>query len=233
MFKNKIFIILSILLTISLFLFVQEIINADKFFFSQSQINNSIELYKNFFLLNKFLFFFLSSLWIFFLGFGTPILVLAVLIYDIFFAIFIVFSSFVLGASALFFFSKELFKKYLKKKLKIKNLKNYFSILKKSQNFNYLIIRLIPGIPFPLKNILPAFTKMKYFNFIFIFTLVELPTITINVFLYSGIKNAIINYENVYNSILNNYYLIIPLLIIIIVSYFKIQIKKMDLFKKK
>ena len=184
-------------------------------------------------MLNKFLFFFLSSLWIFFLGLGTPILVLAVLIYDIFFAILIVFSSFVLGASALFFFAKELFKKYLDKKLKIKTFKNYLSILKKNENFNYLIIRLIPGIPFPLKNILPAFTKMKYFNFILIFSLVELPTITINVFLYSGIKNTIINYENVSSSLLNNYYLIIPLLIIIIVSYFKIYIKKKELFKKK
>ena len=193
-------------------------------------LNTFLEKFNKFISNNWIIFFILSVLWIFFLGIASPVIILAVMNFDIIVAILFILSSFSIGVSLLYFVSKNILLKLFNFSEK-KNFKKYMKIIKKRETLNYLIFRIIPGIPFPIKNILPIIINMKYLKYILIFIIVEIPTVILNAYLYQSIYNGVTNYSNILDSFFLNVYILIPISIIILI-YFLSKIYLKNIFKK-
>ena len=193
-------------------------------------LNTFLEKFNKFISNNWIIFFILSVLWIFFLGIASPVIILAVMNFDIIVAILFILSSFSIGVSLLYFVSKNILLKLFNFSEK-KNFKKYMKIIKKRETLNYLIFRIIPGIPFPIKNILPIIINMKYLKYILIFIIVEIPTVILNAYLYQSIYNGVTNYSNILDSFFLNVYILIPISIITLI-YFLSKIYLKNIFKK-
>ena len=193
-------------------------------------LNIFLEKFNKFISNNWIIFFILSVLWIFFLGIASPVIILAVMNFDIIVAILFVLSSFSIGVSLLYFVSKNILLKLFNFSEK-KIFKKYMKIIKKRETLNYLIFRIIPGIPFPIKNILPIIIDMKYLKYILIFFIVEIPTVILNAYFYKSIYNGVTNYSNILESFFLNVYILIPVSIIILI-YFLSKIYLKNIFKK-
>jgi uncharacterized membrane protein YdjX (TVP38/TMEM64 family) len=193
-------------------------------------LNTFLEKFNKFISNNWIIFFILSVLWIFFLGIASPVIILAVMNFDIMVAVLFVLSSFSIGVSLLYFVSKNILLKLFNFSEK-KIFKKYMKIIKKRETLNYLIFRIIPGIPFPIKNILPIIIDMKYLKYILIFFIVEIPTVILNAYLYKSIYNGVTNYSNILESFFLNVYILIPVSIIILI-YFLSKIYLKNIFKK-
>ena len=193
-------------------------------------LNIFLEKFNKFISNNWIIFFILSVLWIFFLGIASPVIILAVMNFDIIIAILFVLSSFSIGVSLLYFVSKNILLKLFNFSEK-KNFKKYMKIIKKRETLNYLIFRIIPGIPFPIKNILPIIIDMKFLKYILIFIIVEIPTVILNAYLYKSIYDGVTNYSNILDSFFLNVYILIPISIIISI-YFLSKIYLKNTFKK-
>ena len=193
-------------------------------------LNTFLEKFNKFISNNWIIFFILSVLWIFFLGIASPVIILAVMNFDIIVAILFVLSSFSIGVSLLYFVSKNILLKLFNFNEK-KNFKKYKKIIKKGETLNYLIFRIIPGIPFPIKNILPIIIDMKYLKYILIFIIVEIPIVILNAYLYKSIYESVTNYSNILDSFFLNVYILIPISIIILI-YFLSKIYLKNTFKK-
>ena len=79
--------------------------------------------------------------------------------------------------------------------------KNHFN---KNEFSYFFFIRVIPGIPFPIKNIMPVLFDMKLKNFFWATFLGEALPITISVSIVSGFagaieKNAELNFNLFYD----------------------------------
>jgi uncharacterized membrane protein YdjX (TVP38/TMEM64 family) len=193
-------------------------------------LNTFLEKFNKFISNNWIIFFILSVLWVFFLGIALPVIILAVMNFDIMVAVLFVSFSFSIGVSLLYFVSKNILLKLFNFSEK-KIFKKYMKIIKKRETLNYLIFRIIPGIPFPIKNILPIIIDMKYSKYILIFIIVEIPTIILNAYLYKSIYNGVTNYSNILESFFLNVYILIPFSIIILI-YFLSKIYLKNIFKK-
>ena len=125
---------------------------------------------------NKFisigLYLFSSTIWICLVGIVSPLLLISTLLFG-YFGILLSIFSFILG-SILTFIIANLFKDYLKKILiKSKKIPNF----QEKSMFLFTIFRLIPGIPFVIKNIFAVFFNLSYRQFIFATILAEVPQI--------------------------------------------------------
>ena len=147
---------------------------------------------------NKFIsigfYLFSSTIWICFVGIVSPLLLISTLLFG-YFGILLSIFSFILG-SILTFAVANLFKNYLKKGLiKSKKIPNFHE----KPMFLFTIFRLIPGIPFVIKNIFAVFFNLSYRQFIFATILAELPQIV----LYTYIFKKAIDTSKAYASELN------------------------------
>ena len=147
---------------------------------------------------NKFisigLYLFSSIIWICFVGIVSPLLLISTLLFG-YFGILLSIFSFILG-SILTFIIANLFKNYLKKIL-IKSKK--IPDIHEHPMFLFTIFRLIPGIPFVVKNIFAVFFNLSYRQFIFATVLAEVPQIV----LYTYIFKKAIDTSKAYASELN------------------------------
>jgi len=147
---------------------------------------------------NKFisisLYLFSSIIWICLVGIVSPLLFISTLLFG-YFGILLSIFSFILG-SILTFSIANLFKYYLKENLaksnKIPNFTN-------NSFFLFTIFRLIPGMPFVIKNIFAIFFNLSYRHFIFATILAEIPQII----LFTYIFKKAIDTSKVYASELN------------------------------
>ena len=148
---------------------------------------------------NKFisisLYLFSSTIWICFVGIVSPLLLVSTLLFG-YFGILLSIFSFILGS--IFTFSiANLFRNSLKKILiKSKKIPNF----KDKSMFFFTIFRLIPGMPFVIKNIFAIFFNLSYRQFIFATILAEVPQIV----LYSYIFKKVIDTSKSYASELNH-----------------------------
>lgn len=123
-----------------------------------------------------FLLFFLSSIiWIGFIGIATPILLISTFIYGYFGCIFS-FLSILLGSILTFTLSKK-FRSFITKVISKKK-------IKKDQVFLYVVLRLIPGIPFIMKNILSIFFNLNLKNFLLTIFIADFPQIVLFTFFF-------------------------------------------------
>ena len=193
--KIKIFIGLSYLILISIFLFLF----FSKFSLQEITSYNFIKENRSYFLeLKNSNLFFISTifliftiLWVFpFLGFGSPIALIGGFIFGKWLGTILVVLGLSIGATFLYLFGNF----FLKDLIREKFLKRYQSLeikFKKSEFFYLLIYRFIGGIPWQLSCFLPTIFNVKAINF-FLATLIGIiPQIFLAVSIGNGLEKVI------------------------------------------
>ncbi|MBD1144508.1 VTT domain-containing protein [Pelagibacterales bacterium SAG-MED37] len=193
--KIKIFIGLSYLILISIFLFLF----FSKFSLQEITSYNFIKENRSYFLeLKNSNLFFISTifliftiLWVFpFLGFGSPIALIGGFIFGKWLGTILVVLGLSIGATFLYLFGNF----FLKNLITEKFLKRYQSLeikFKKSEFFYLLIYRFIGGIPWQLSCLLPTIFNVKAINFFFATLIGIIPQIFIAVSIGSGLEKVI------------------------------------------
>ena len=168
--KIKIYIGLFYLIIVSLFLFwfftnfsIEEITN---YKFIQTNREYFINLKNKNLIIISFLYILLTILWVFLLGFGSPVALLGGFIFGKWLGSFLVTLGLTLGGSLLYLFANYFLKDFIKEKfsLKYKNLEEKF---KKNEFSFFLVYRLVGGIPFAIANLLPIIFNVKLINYFF------------------------------------------------------------------
>jgi len=193
--KTKLFIGLSYLVLLSLFLFLF----FSKFSLQEITSYNFIREYRLYFeelrnsnLFLIFLFFLIFTiLWVFpFLGFGSPIGLLGGFIFGKWIGTLVVILGLSIGATLLYAFGNYFLKNLIREKFldRYKNLEIKF---KKSEFFYLLIYRFIGGIPWQLSCILPTIFNVRVNNFFFATLIGIIPQVFLIVSIGSGLEKVI------------------------------------------
>ena len=193
--KIKLFIGLSYLILLSVFLFLffskfslQEItsynfIKENRAYFYD--IKNS-----NIFLLFV-IFLIFTILWVFpFLGFGAPVSLIGGFIFGKWIGTIVAVLGLSIGATFLYIFGNYFLKDLIRDKFlnKFKNLESRF---KESEFFYLLIYRFIGGIPWQLSCLLPTIFNVKVSNFFFASLIGIIPQVFLAVSIGSGLEKVI------------------------------------------
>ena len=193
--KIKLFIGLSYLLLITIFLFLffskfslQEITSYD---FIKQNRSYLLEL-KNANLFIVFIIFLIFTiLWVFpFLGFGSPIALLGGFVFGKWVGTAVVVLGLSIGATFLYIFGNYFLKDLIREKFlnKFINLEIKF----KKSEFNYLLAyRFLGGIPWQLSCLLPTLFNVKTRNFFFATLIGIIPQIFLAVSIGSGLEKII------------------------------------------
>ena len=168
--KIKIFIGLSYLILISIFLFlffskfsIQEITSYN---FIKENRSYFVELKNSnlFFISTIFLIF--TILWVFpFLGFGSPIALIGGFIFGKWLGTILVVLGLSIGATFLYLFGNFFLKDLIREKF-LKRYQNLEIKFKNSEFFYLLIYRFIGGIPWQLSCLLPTIFNVKAIKFL-------------------------------------------------------------------
>ena len=193
--KIKLFIGLSYLILISIFLFLffskfslQEISSYD---FIKKNSSYFIEIKNSNLFLVFTIFLILTVLWVFpFLGFGSPIALLGGFIFGKWIGTVVVVLGLSIGATFLYMFGNYFLKDLIMEKF-IKRFQNLEIKFKKSE-FNYLLIyRFIGGIPWQLSCLLPTIFNVKVSNFFWATLIGIIPQIFLFVYICHGLEKII------------------------------------------
>ena len=190
--KIKIFIGLFYFAIVGIFLYylfsnfsLQELSSYE---FIKDNIDYFSKIKKNNIFLLSSLFLVFTILWVFpFLGFGSPVALLAGFILGKWIGSFVVVIGLSIGASFLYIFANFFLKDFVKEKFlnKFGKLETRF---KKSEFIYLLIYRFIGGIPWQLSCILPTLFNVRVVNF-FLATLIGIiPQIFLVVSIGSGLE---------------------------------------------
>ena len=230
--KNiKIFIgtIYLILLFIFLYLFFSkftfEEITTYKFIQSNTEYLTNIK--KTNTILLSFGFMVITTLWVFLLGFGSPILLISGFIFGKWLGLLLAVGSMSIGATFLYIFANYFFKDLIKEKFlnKFKNLESKF---RENEFTFFLIYRFIGGIPFQIQNLLPVLFNIKIKNYFFGSFLGIIPQGFIIVSLGSGISKIIKNNDSIptIKELLLSSEIYLPIIGFIFLVFLTIMLKK-------
>ena len=192
--KIKIIIGLIYLVILSIFLYflfhnfnLEDISSFKVIQSNQDQLNI---LKENNFILLISIFFLMTVLWVFLLGFGSPVALIGGFIFGKWIGTIIVTMSLSIGALCLYIFAKFFLYDFLKEKLftKFKNLNLMFQ---KKQLLVMIIFRFVGFVPFFLANVLPVIFNINIKNYLLGTIIGIMPAIFIMVSLGSGINEAI------------------------------------------
>ena len=158
-------------------------------------IKNNIDYFSklkktNIFILSLFFLLF-TVLWVFpFLGFGSPVSLLAGFILGKWAGTITVVLGLSIGATFLYIFGNFFLKDFVREKFlnKFQNLDNKF---KKSEFLYLLIYRFIGGIPWQLSCILPTLFNVKVINFLLATLIGIIPQVFLVVSIGSGLESII------------------------------------------
>ncbi len=216
----KKFIFLFYFISIIIFFGFLYYFNLLNFLNEDFKFSDSYNLIKNFreenLILSIFIFFIFTIIWTFFLGFGSPISILSALIFEIKLGFIIALLSSSVGATFFYLFFKSLTKEIVKDKLKYKYSK-YLKLINKNNFLYFTVLRMIPGIPFQVLNILPILINMKIIVF-FIATIIGSSFSKFFIILLSNeiFLNLSLNYS-LLNILLSPRFLIIILIFILFI----------------
>ncbi len=170
------------------------------------------------------LYFFFAIIWVFLMGFGTPLVIIAGFAFGIVWGSVLSLLSFTIGASLLYLFANHYFKNLVFKYLSSRflSLKNHFN----ENEFSYFFfLRVIPGIPFPIKNLIPVLFDMKLKNFFLATFLGEAAPLIISISIVSGFAGAIERNAELNLNLLYTPEILLPLLalgfMVLITNYLK------------
>ncbi len=105
-----------------------------------------------------------ACIWIFLLGFASPIFLLSGFVFGSFFGVLIASISMSLGATLLYIFANFFLKDFIKKNF-LDKFKNLEVKLKKNEFTFFFFYRVIGGIPFQIQNLLPVLFNIKLSNY--------------------------------------------------------------------
>ncbi len=193
--KIKLFIGLSYLLIVSLFLY---------FFFSKfsfEEITSYDFLRDNVFYFNEIknsnlfliaiVFFILTVVWVFpFLGFASPIAMMGGFLFGKWIGTIIVTFGLSVGATFLYIFANYFLKELIREKF-LNRFKNLENKLKKSEFIYLLIYRMVGGIPWILQSLLPTLFNVKIKNYFFATLIGIVPGTFLIVSIGSGLDKII------------------------------------------
>ena len=199
--KIKLFIGILYLILLSIFLY---------FFFSKFSLQQVISYdfireYRTYFidiknsnLILVFIIFLIGTvLWVFpFLGFGSPVSLIAGFIFGKWIGTVVVVLGLSIGATFLYIFGNYFLKDIVREKF-IDRFKNLQIKFKKSEFLYLLIYRFIGGIPWQLSCVLPTIFNVKVKNFFFATLVGIIPQIFLAVSIGSGLEKAIDQNESV------------------------------------
>ena len=193
--KIKLFIGLSYLILLSVFLFLffskfslEEITSYD--FIKENRLY-FIELKSSNLFLISIIFLIFTILWVFpFLGFGSPVALIGGFIFGKWMGTVVVVLGLSIGASFLYIFGNYFLKDLVREKFlnKFTNLEIKF---KKSEFFYLLIYRFVGGVPWQLSCLLPTIFNVKIRNFFFATLIGIIPQIFLAVSIGSGLEKVI------------------------------------------
>ena len=144
---------------------------------------------KNFFLISL-VFFIFTIIWVFLLGFGSPILLLSGFIFGKWVGTTYAVLSLSIGATLLYIFANYFLKDLVEEKFS-KRFSNLNEKFKKNEFMFFLIYRFVGGIPFFISNILPTIFNVKLKNFFFGSIIGLSPQIFVGVSLGAGLNEII------------------------------------------
>ena len=144
---------------------------------------------KNFFLISL-VFFIFTIIWVFLLGFGSPILLLSGFIFGKWMGTTYAVLSLSIGATLLYIFANYFLKDLVEEKFS-KRFSNLNEKFKKNEFTFFLIYRFVGGIPFFISNILPTIFNVKLKNFFFGSIIGLSPQIFVGVSLGAGLNEII------------------------------------------
>ena len=168
------------------------------------------------------IFFFITVLWVFLLGFGSPVALIGGFIFGKWIGTIVVTLSLSIGALCLYILAKFFLYEFLKEKLFMK-FKKLDLMFQKKQLLVMIIFRFVGIVPFFLANLLPVIFNINTKNYLLGTIIGIMPAIFIMASLGSGINEAIYSFEE-FPSLLSLiflpeiYFPIIGFLIILILS---------------
>ena len=190
----------------------------------QKNVDNLNSLKSNNFILLSLFFFLFTVLWVFLLGFGTPVALIGGFIFEKWIGTLLITFSLTVGSLCLYCIGKYFFYDLLKD-----NLLNRFNKLEKvfdDKQFTVMVIfRFVGIVPFFVANLLPVIFNIKMKNYFFGTFIGIMPAIFIMSSLGSGINKAIYQFETfppIYALIMlpEIYFPILGFLLIVIISFF-------------
>ncbi len=140
------------------------------------------------------IFFLMTVLWVFLLGFGSPVALIGGFIFGKWIGTIIVTMSLSIGALCLYIFAKFFLYDFLKEKLFLK-FKKLNLMFEKKQLLVMIIFRFVGIVPFFLANLLPVIFNINTKNYLLGTIIGIMPAIFILVSLGSGINEAIYSFE--------------------------------------
>ncbi|MCI5053467.1 MAG: VTT domain-containing protein [Pelagibacteraceae bacterium] len=226
--KIKIFLGLAYLGIVSLVVIAFFYFGANTFLSPSYLVENKNYIFElrdqNLFLISSVYFFF-SIIWVFLMGFGTPLVIFAGFAFGTILGSILSIFSFTIGATLLYFFANHYFKDLVEKYLGTK-----YASIKQNVNQNelsyFFSLRVIPGIPFPIKNLLPVLFNMKLKNFFLATLFGEAVPIIISVSIFSGLSNAFESDKDLNLNLLFSPEIFFPLLALAMMSLIANFVKK-------
>ena len=228
-FKILIGLFYLILLFIFLYFFLSkfslEEITTYKFIQSNTEYLNKIKETNIFLLSLSFIIFVI--IFVFLLGFGSPILLISGFIFGKWLGILLAVGGMSLGATILYIFANYFFKDLIKEKFLNKFKKLEIKFKEKEFTF-FLIYRFVGGIPFQVANLLPVLFNVKIKNYLLGSFLGMLPQAFIICSLGSGIEIIIKNNDKVpsFNQLLFSPQIYLPILGFIFLIAMTLLVKK-------
>ena len=194
--KIKFFLSISycLLLVIFLWLFFSNfsLNEITSYEFIKNNRNFLIEIKESNFILTIIIFIFLTIIWVFLLGFASPVSLLGGFIFGQWVGIIIVVFSITTGATLLYIFVNFFFRETIKEIFG----KRFYKLtqkFKKNEFLYSLIYRFIGGIPFFIANILPSLFNIKIKNYFFGSLIGMIPQLFIFGSLGNGLEKIINN----------------------------------------
>ena len=192
--KIKLFVGLSYLILISLFLFfffskfsLQEITSYD---FIKNNRNYFFDLKESNLLFLAVIFVLFSIIWVLAAGFISPLAIFAGFIFGKWLGLILLLFGMACGATGLYIIANYFFKDLVKSKFsnRFQKLESKF---KKSEFLYLLIYRFVDGIPFALSNIIPCIFNVKASNFFWATLIGVAPQIFLVTSIGSGLENVV------------------------------------------
>ena len=195
--KIKIFVGLSYLILLSVFLFLF----FSKFSLQEITSYNFIKENRLYFLdlknTNLFLVFTIflafTILWVFpFLGFGSPVALLGGFIFGKWLGTFLIVTGNTVGAVLIYLLAKNFLKSFIEKNLS-KKFSKFIIFFNRNDLFYYLFFRLVGGggTPFAIQNLIPVIFNMSVKKYFIATYIGVVPTTFVTVALGSGIATFI------------------------------------------
>ena len=180
------------------------------------------------FLFLTIIFFIFCIIWVLFLGFAIPLLILSGFVFGKWWGILLVLTSTTIGAALLYLFATFFFRETIKEKLapKFSKLTEFFN---RNDILYFMCFRFVGGggIPYAVQNVLPILFDMPIKNYIIATFIGSMPSMFVTVSLGSGIEKVIDkNAELSVTAVLFAPEIYIPIIAFFIILIFAFAIKK-------